>query len=91
VLQSAALLVAILVLLAWVVGVGEMVVRGRGTVRLPELPEGTPETLPTLSIVVAARNEGATVEAGVRSLLRLRYPRLEVIVVEDRSTDHTPA
>jgi glycosyltransferase involved in cell wall biosynthesis len=91
VLHSAALVVALLVLLAWLVGVGEMIVRGRRTARLSELPAGGPETLPSVSVVVAARNEAATVEAGVRSLLGLRYPRLEVIVVEDRSTDETPA
>jgi chlorobactene glucosyltransferase len=44
---------------------------------------------PFLSIVVPARNEERAVEAGVRSLLAQEYPRFEVVVVEDRSTDRT--
>jgi glycosyltransferase involved in cell wall biosynthesis len=50
------------------------------------LPEGE---LPPVSIVVAARNEARGIEAGLRSLLRLEYPRLEIIAVDDRSEDAT--
>jgi glycosyltransferase involved in cell wall biosynthesis len=46
---------------------------------------------PRLSIVVAARNEARGIEAAVTSLLKLDYPRLEIIVVDDRSTDGTGA
>lgn len=45
--------------------------------------------LPAASVVVAARNEERGIEAGVESLLRLEYPELEVIVVDDRSEDRT--
>lgn len=44
---------------------------------------------PGLSIVVAASNEEHTVEAALHSLLSLDYPGLQVIVVNDRSTDRT--
>ncbi len=44
---------------------------------------------PRVSIVVAARNEERNIEEGVRSLLALRYPDLEITVVNDRSTDGT--
>lgn len=44
---------------------------------------------PTLSLVVAARDEEANIEACLTSLLAQDYPRLEVIVVNDRSTDAT--
>jgi cellulose synthase/poly-beta-1,6-N-acetylglucosamine synthase-like glycosyltransferase len=44
---------------------------------------------PPVSILLPAYNEEAGVEASVRSLLDLRYPRHEVIVVNDGSTDRT--
>lgn len=48
------------------------------------------EELPSVSLVVAARNEERHLEQAVRSWLELDLPRLEVIVVDDRSTDSTP-
>ncbi len=46
-------------------------------------------SLPTLSIIVPARNEARQIERCVRSLLAQRYPDFEVIVVDDESTDDT--
>jgi glycosyltransferase involved in cell wall biosynthesis len=45
--------------------------------------------LPSLSVVVAARDEVLEIETTVRRLLEQRYPGLEVIVVDDRSADGT--
>src|SRR5690348_5413074 len=45
--------------------------------------------LPSLTIVVPARNEAAELEAALRSLLALQYPQLTIIAVNDRSTDAT--
>src|SRR3954453_3345875 len=44
---------------------------------------------PGVTIVLPAYNEAAGIVESVRSLLRLRYPRFEVIVVDDGSTDGT--
>jgi glycosyltransferase involved in cell wall biosynthesis len=49
------------------------------------------ESCPTVSIVTAARNEARGIEAAVASLLRLDYPSLEIVIVNDRSTDETGA
>ena len=46
---------------------------------------------PPISVVVPACNEEAGIVESVRSLLSLRYPEFEVIVVNDGSTDKTLA
>ena len=64
----------------------------RGLPRLtspPPLPEDA--FLPGVSVIVPARDEAETIERGLRSLLALNYPRLEVIAVNDGSSDETPA
>ncbi len=44
---------------------------------------------PRISMLAPAHNEGPTVAESVRSLLTLRYPNLEVVLVNDGSTDDT--
>jgi cellulose synthase/poly-beta-1,6-N-acetylglucosamine synthase-like glycosyltransferase len=46
---------------------------------------------PAITIVAPAYNEAATITESVRSLLTLRYPRLQVVVVNDGSPDATLA
>ena len=51
--------------------------------------EPPPGGWPRLAVVVPCRDEAADVEAAVRSLLAQDYPDLEVVAVDDRSTDGT--
>ena len=44
---------------------------------------------PGVSVLVPAYNEEAGIVASVQGMLALRYPQLEVIVVDDGSTDRT--
>jgi len=46
---------------------------------------------PLISVVVPARDEGVGIEAALRSLLAIEGVRLEIIAVDDRSTDATGA
>jgi poly-beta-1,6-N-acetyl-D-glucosamine synthase len=45
--------------------------------------------MPLVSILVPAYNEGETIGPALRSLLEVDYPRFEVVVVDDGSTDQT--
>lgn len=49
----------------------------------------TDPELPTISIIVPARDEAAGVGDALARILRLSYPRLEVIAINDRSRDET--
>jgi glycosyltransferase involved in cell wall biosynthesis len=64
----------------------------QGMSRLPDLrqqPIGPVRG--TVSVIVPARNEGAAVADGLRSLLASKGVAIEVIAVDDRSTDETGA
>lgn len=47
------------------------------------------ENQPKVSIIIAALNEEAEIEATVNAALQMDYDNFEVIVVNDRSTDNT--
>jgi poly-beta-1,6 N-acetyl-D-glucosamine synthase len=47
------------------------------------------DRLPPITVIVPAYNEAEVIEASIRSLLRLNYPRLEILVIDDGSRDAT--
>ncbi|MGE5701716.1 MAG: glycosyltransferase [Clostridia bacterium] len=47
------------------------------------------QPLPSVSIIVTACNEEQSIEKGLRSLLTIDYPQLEIIAINDRSIDRT--
>ena len=65
----------------------------RGLNATPHLSAVDPLTLshalPRISLIATARNEERNIEQAARSLLTQDYPNLEIIVVNDRSTDRT--
>jgi chlorobactene glucosyltransferase len=66
-----------------------------GMVRLadnrPNLSDVAPVEGTPLSVIIPARNESTTIETVVRSILASSYRPLELLVVDDRSTDDTAA
>jgi len=58
-------------------------------VRLDELPEITVGDGPDLTVVLAACNEELAIEKTLRTLLAQSGLRIEIIAVDDRSTDRT--
>src|SRR4051812_45303043 len=57
----------------------------------PNLSDVHPISGELVSVIVPARNEAGTIETVVRSVLQSAYQPLELLVVDDRSTDATAA
>ena len=82
-------LLAIALAAPWVIVPIVTAVRARHSRSLDEESDDAPADAPLVSIVVPARNEARNIERCVRSALAASYPRLEVIAVDDHSTDAT--
>lgn len=68
----------------WALGV-------RSMATLPDAAGPEPARWPSVSVVVPARDEAASLGATLASLLAQPLPQLEVVVVDDRSIDGTRA
>jgi len=80
---------SLLVMLASFAVLGDVAFGWRRLRRLRDVAPILPANPPLVSLVVAARDEARAIEPAVRSMLALDYPALEVIVIDDRSTDAT--
>lgn len=87
-----------LTIAAWVVTLLWTAVIAYALRKLPEIPDVRDAKYaapiadpPLISVIVPARDEAANIEATLRSLLATEGVRLEIIAVNDRSTDATGA
>ena len=62
-----------------------------GLARIRPRPARHGETLPAVSLVIAAYDEAKVIGEKLENSLALDYPALQIIVVSDGSTDATPA
>ncbi len=79
------------VMIAWFTGTSLLLLNRHRYRRLSRIAIQADErdSLPALSVLVPACNEAATLERAMQSLLAVDYPRMEIIAVNDRSTDRT--
>jgi chlorobactene glucosyltransferase len=77
--------------LPWIVAPAVAALRGRRSRSLDEEPAEVTGELPLVTLVIPARNEGRNIRRCVESALASTYERLEVVVVDDQSTDDTGA
>lgn len=87
--MSLLLVIALVILLVHVCTMADL---GLGLMKMGRLRHIAPEPPvpgPLVSVIVPACNEAETIEPALRTLLAQDYPNLEIIVVNDRSTDDT--
>jgi len=63
--------------------------RTKHAIQMLPIEDSLPAPVPLLSVIIAARNEAHTLTGALDKLLAQHYPRLEIIIVNDRSTDAT--
>lgn len=80
---------AVLSCLAWGLSYLKAVHGVRSIRLLKQLQPQSPQTFPRLSIIIPACNEGDTLGQALTTLLKQDYPNLEIILINDRSTDNT--
>lgn len=56
----------------------------------PDSPRFAADEPPLISAIIPAKDEEGTLADCLRTVCAQRYPRLEILVVDDRSTDATP-
>jgi cellulose synthase/poly-beta-1,6-N-acetylglucosamine synthase-like glycosyltransferase len=82
---------AAIMLLFWIIVCVYLVVSTRKITFLKDLTPSENHNCPSISIIIAVKDEEAEVEEALQSVCQLDYPHLHIIVINDRSTDGTSA
>ena len=80
---------ALVTLLLYTLAAIDLIIGNRTVRALADVEPVSGANPPRVSIIVAARNEQRNIVEALQSLLALSYPDYELIVVDDRSQDHT--
>ncbi|HEV7331472.1 MAG TPA: glycosyltransferase family 2 protein [Flavisolibacter sp.] len=81
---------ALLMLVLWAGMCIYLLISSRRIAYLKSIPPLSGSTLPSVSVIIAVKDEEAEVEEALRSVCNLHYPDLKIVVINDRSTDNTP-
>lgn len=79
-------ILSLIILALWLLALARTILN---LIFVPRLRREMPRETPLVSVIVPARDEAQIIERTVRALLAQTYPRLEVVVVNDRSVDAT--
>ncbi len=82
---------ALVILLLLIATSLEVVWGMRKMTNLKDVPPIQQTDPPSVSIIIPACNEASSIKPALQSIIELDYANLEIIVVNDRSTDHTAA
>lgn len=85
-----------LIILAWLLALAWLWKAVTSVLGLPSIPnllepkyDLEPQGMPSITVIVPARNEAEALPSSLASLLGQDYRRLRIIAVDDRSTDRT--
>jgi cellulose synthase/poly-beta-1,6-N-acetylglucosamine synthase-like glycosyltransferase/peptidoglycan/xylan/chitin deacetylase (PgdA/CDA1 family) len=84
--------------IAFIFIAGILLVSGRALIigllalieKLRPAPPDHPEYKPQVTVLIPAFNEEAAIVQTIKAALACDYPKLEILVMDDGSTDHTP-
>ena len=76
-------------MLPWAAAVVLLFWRARGSRHLDAESDQPPVPAPIVTVIIPARDEARNIERCLRSAMANRYPALEIIVLDDHSTDGT--
>jgi chlorobactene glucosyltransferase len=80
---------AVIAALPWIVTPVVTAIRVRRSRSLDDESGAPPENPPKVSVVIPARNEARNIDRCLRAVLSNDYPRFDVVVVDDQSSDGT--
>ena len=86
------LMLGVLVGLVWAVRLAMLgsILRKRSILHSASY-DGPPEPSPRVTVLVAAKDEEDNIEVCIETMLKQDYPNFEIVAIDDRSGDRTPA